>query len=128
VPRLASNSTYVVRMRVRNAAMEKAGLGASSSGSGDTVEWSEWSKNLTLSTHSDRSKKLGKHRIHQMHQHRHRKHKSYAQSGQSGSRDLNSDSQQGWLGNEYSSAPSNTLFSGSLSLVLVMMALAGNFV
>lgn len=69
--KLQANSTYTVRLRVKN----------------EINEWSLWSRNLTLKTHSEHSEdKSIRHRS-QIYNHRHHKyHKNLAQ--QAGSRDL----------------------------------------
>ncbi|RNA23788.1 lachesin isoform X1 [Brachionus plicatilis] len=69
--KLQANSTYTVRLRVKN----------------EMSEWSQWSRNLTVRTHSEQSEdKSIRHRS-QIYNHRHHKfHKNLAQ--QAGSRDL----------------------------------------
>jgi hypothetical protein len=73
ITKLTSNSTYQVRIRVKNDF---------------NGEWSEFSSNLTVKTLADKSQK---HKPHQIHHHRHNSHgrkiKGYSQ--QTGSRDLN---------------------------------------
>jgi len=72
ITKLMANSTYQVRIRVKNDF---------------SSEWSEFSSNLTVKTLADKSQK---HKPHQIHHHRHnhgRKVKGYSQ--QTGSRDLN---------------------------------------
>lgn len=77
VTKLTLNTTYVIRMRVKN----------------ENNEWSEWSaQNLTVRTTADENEKITKHRSSSSHMHHHyklhhdKKHKTYQLAG---SRDLN---------------------------------------
>lgn len=111
VSKLHANTSYVVKMRVKN----------------EMNVWSDWSPSLTLKTHADENEKMSKHKGFNIHHHRHhdKKHKNYLQSG---SRDLNSkrDRYNTYM-DENGAASSSSSIHRLFLAVAMMCSLIGKF-
>lgn len=116
VTKLAANTTYLLRMRAKNA----------------FDVWSEWSHNLTARTSADESQKITKHRSMHHHYrmlHHEKKHKHYQLSG---SRDLSGGKRDNYNANMYENGAvatttttrNNMLTLASLSLLFSSLILA----
>lgn len=106
VAKLASNTTYTLRMRAKNA----------------FDMWSEWSHNLTARTSPDETQRISKHRMHHyMHKlHNEKKHKHYQLSG---SRDLSGGKRDNYNANMFENAASSTRTSIQAALCFLLSSI-----